>query len=52
MKFQLFFFYYIRTNLYLAINKNNLEMVKLLISKKGIDLNAYSILNDEIYKNI
>lgn len=27
-------------------------MVKLLISKKGIDLNAYSILNDEIYKNI
>lgn len=41
MKFWSFFFYF--TALYLAIKKSNIEIIKIMLSKPGIDINMKNI---------
>ena len=50
MKFKITYFYEIliylyKTALYLAIEKENLDIIKLLLSNDKIDVNILSILN-------
>ena len=54
MKFQIIQFniitiYINKTSIYLAVEKENIEIVQLLLTQKNIDANALNILN-QIYE--
>ena len=44
--YEVFFFSIYRTALHVAVEKENLEIVKLLLSNKNIDINQRSILKN------
>lgn len=45
-----FWYYFNRTALIEAVENENLDIVKLLLTNENLDINAIEILNKNIYK--